>query len=161
MVENSVIDIRIMASIPLMFNHLKWNKHNIMAFMTQSWWRFLGIGDWISMLVTSFECWCPTLMLKDKGCWWRKRHKPSPISQSCRQHPSPSSMLPLRRFHFIWIIPLYLINSEWKQFLVVLSIFHSLVQRFPARTIYSPGQNLLMPKVWFWTSDDWVVFGLD
>ena len=43
-------------------------------------------GDRISILMTSFGCWCPTLMLKYRGCWWRKRPKPSPTSQSCRRH---------------------------------------------------------------------------
>ena len=32
-------------------------------------------------------------MLKDRGCWCKKRQKPSPISQSCRQHiSSPTSV---------------------------------------------------------------------
>ena len=33
------------------------------------------------------------LMLKDRGCWWQNRPKPSPTSQSCRQHiSSPTSV---------------------------------------------------------------------
>ena len=52
--------------------------------MILCWWQFLDVSDRISILVTSFECCCPTLMLKDKWCRWRKRRKPSPTSQSCR-----------------------------------------------------------------------------
>ena len=59
------------------------------SLVTQSWWQFLDVSDRISILVTSFGCWCPTLMLKDRGCWWQKQAKtvlakPSPTSQSCR-----------------------------------------------------------------------------
>ena len=46
---------------------------------------WLYVGDKISILVTSFGCWCPTLMLKDRGCWWQER---SPTSQDYRQHIS-------------------------------------------------------------------------
>ena len=74
-----------------------------------SWWQFLDVSDRISILVTSFGCRWPTLMLKARGCWWQKRPKPSPTSQSCLQHissptsvtniryqhPSPTSMWPL------------------------------------------------------------------
>ena len=43
-------------------------------------------GCWrISILVTSYGCCCPTLMLKDRGCWWQNRPKLSPTSQSCPQ----------------------------------------------------------------------------
>ena len=32
-------------------------------------------------------------MLRDRGCWWQNRPKPSPTSQSCRQHiSSPTSV---------------------------------------------------------------------
>ena len=45
------------------------------------------------MLVTSFGGLCLTLVLKDRGCWWQKRVKPSPISQTCLQHiSSPTSV---------------------------------------------------------------------
>ena len=33
------------------------------------WRQFSGVGDGILILVTSFGCWCPTLMLKDRSCW--------------------------------------------------------------------------------------------
>ena len=52
------------------------------------WWQFSGVGDRISILMTSFWCWCPTLMLKDRECWWQNQPNPSPISLSCRQHIS-------------------------------------------------------------------------
>ena len=35
-----------------------------------SWWRNFDIND-ISE-ITSFECWCSTLMQKDSRCWWPK-----------------------------------------------------------------------------------------
>ena len=61
--------------------------------VTLSWWQFLDDSDRISILVISFGYWCPALMFKDKGCWWQKRPKPSPTSQSCHQHiSSPSSV---------------------------------------------------------------------
>ena len=60
------------------------------------WWIYVDDNFW--MLVKefrywwrSFECWCPTLMLIDRGCWWRKRSKPSPTSQKYRQHISSSA----------------------------------------------------------------------
>ena len=61
------------------------------------WWLYPGdnldVSDRISILVTSFGYWCPTLMLKDRVCWWQKRPKPSPTSQSCHQHiSSPTSV---------------------------------------------------------------------
>ena len=34
--------------------------------VTYSWWQFWIVGDRIKILVTSFECWCPTL--RDRGC---------------------------------------------------------------------------------------------
>ena len=59
--------------------------------VTLCWWQFLGIGDGISKLMSSFEYWCPTLMWK--GYWWRKRPKPSPTSQTCPQPiSSPTSV---------------------------------------------------------------------
>ena len=56
--------------------------------VTLSWWQFLNVSDRISILVTIFGNWCPTLLLKNRGCWWQKRSKPSPTSQSCHQHTS-------------------------------------------------------------------------
>ena len=38
--------------------------------VTLSWWQFLNVSDRISILVTIFGCWCPTLMVKHWGCWW-------------------------------------------------------------------------------------------
>ena len=53
----------------------------------------MHVGDRISILVTSFGCWCPTLMFKDRGCWRQKQPKPSPTSQSCHKHiSSPTSV---------------------------------------------------------------------
>ena len=44
-------------------------------------------------ILPAFGWWCPTLILKDRGCWWQKRPKPSPTSQSCNQHiSSPTSV---------------------------------------------------------------------
>ena len=68
------------------------------------WWH-RDVGDDLWMLVTSFECWCPTLMEKDCGCWWLKRPKPSPTSWNGHQHirlqyPSPTSLLSLLLFYF-------------------------------------------------------------
>ena len=69
--------------------------------MTFCWWQLIDVGVRISILVSSLEYWCPMLTLKDRACWWQKRRKPSPTSQSCRhntfrfQHPSPTSMKPL------------------------------------------------------------------
>ena len=61
--------------------------------MTLSWWQFLDVSDRILILVTSFGCWCLTLLLKDRGGWWQKRAKLSPTSQSCQQHiSSPKSV---------------------------------------------------------------------
>ena len=58
--------------------------------VTLCWWLFSDVGYRILILVTSFGCWCPTLMLKDRRCcvWWQNRPKPSPTSQSRRQHIS-------------------------------------------------------------------------
>ena len=65
-------------------------------------------SDRILILVTSFGCWCPTSMLKDRGCWWRKRPKPSPTSQSCHQHiSSPTSVTNIdvvEKFHNIYLL---------------------------------------------------------
>ena len=43
--------------------------------------------------MTSFVCWWPTPMFKDRGCWCKTRQKLSSTSQSCRQHiSSPTSV---------------------------------------------------------------------
>ena len=61
--------------------------HGEWMLVTLCWRQFL-----VAVLVTSFGCWCPTLMLKYRGCWWRKQ-KQSSTSQSCRQHiSSPTSV---------------------------------------------------------------------
>ena len=62
--------------------------------VTLSWWQFFNVSDGISILVTSFGCWYPTLMFKDRGCWWQKWPKPWPTSQSCPQHISSPTMSP-------------------------------------------------------------------
>ena len=62
------------------------------------WWLYFG--DNFRMFVTEFRywwhlfgCWCPTLMLKYRGCWLQNRPKPSATSQSCRLHISfPTSV---------------------------------------------------------------------
>ena len=56
--------------------------------VTLSWWQFLDVSISISILMTSFGCWCRSLTLKDRGCWRQKRPKPSLTSQSCRKHIS-------------------------------------------------------------------------
>ena len=38
--------------------------------------------------------WCPTLMFKDRECWWQKLPKPSPTSQSCHQLISSPTSVP-------------------------------------------------------------------
>ena len=61
--------------------------------VTLSWWQFLDVSDRISILVTSFVCWWPTPMLKDRGYWCQTRQKLSSTSQSCRQYiSSPTSV---------------------------------------------------------------------
>jgi len=75
---------------------LKWNWELSPTWLlvTLSWWQFLDVGDRISILVASFGDGCPSLMLKDWGCWWQKRSKPSPTSQNCHQHiSSPTSVI--------------------------------------------------------------------
>ena len=53
---------------------------DILMLMTYSCWQFKNVGDRIKILMTSFRCWCRTLMLNDRGCWWAKWLKPSPTS---------------------------------------------------------------------------------
>ena len=48
--------------------------------VTLSRCQFLDVSDRKAILVTSFGCWCPTLMFKDRGYWLQKRPKPSPTS---------------------------------------------------------------------------------
>ena len=61
--------------------------------VTWSWWRFVNIGDCISMLVTSFECWCPKRMSKDSGYRRPKWPEPWLTCYSCPQHIwSPTSL---------------------------------------------------------------------
>ena len=50
---------------------------DIVMLVTYSWWQFKNVGDRFKILVTSFRCWCPTLMLRNRGWWWPKRPKPS------------------------------------------------------------------------------------
>ena len=71
-----------------------WTKSNAVWKLTdrlQSCWWHCDVGDlefktilecWRQNkdLVTSCECWCPTLVLRDRGCWWPKWPKPSPTS---------------------------------------------------------------------------------
>jgi len=50
----------------------KCNKCNIDV-GDRCWRLFLSynqVGDRIKILVTSFGCWCPALMLRYRGCWW-------------------------------------------------------------------------------------------
>ena len=53
------------------------------------WWQVVN-DNW--MLVTL--CWWHLLDVSDRerGCWWRKWPKPSPTSQSCRQHISSPTL---------------------------------------------------------------------
>ena len=53
------------------------------------------VSDRIAILVTSFGCWyiLADRNVKNRGFWRQKRPKPSPTSQSCRQHiSSPTSV---------------------------------------------------------------------
>ena len=75
--------------------HFKVQSHFI--WLQSCWW--LTVGDnfrmlaRIKILVTSLGCWCPTLVLRYRGCWWPKRLKPSPTSENCHQHiSSPTSV---------------------------------------------------------------------
>ena len=44
-------------------------------------------------IIKQKRAWCPTLMFKDRWCWWRKWPKPSPTSNSCLQQiSSPTSV---------------------------------------------------------------------
>ena len=74
------------------FNTEKWYLGRVML-VTKSWRKFSDVGDRISVLVTCFECWCPTFIWKDSGCWWPKWPKRSSTSTSCHQHiSSPTSI---------------------------------------------------------------------
>ena len=65
------------------------------------WWQvdvgdfvlvtILDVSDRISILVTSFGCWCPALMLKDRGCSWQN-HLKIVANKFRLQHLSPTSV---------------------------------------------------------------------
>ena len=79
------------------FKFIRWFQEDFKHLLCLRWCWWLKVGDDLWMLVTSFECWCPTLMEKDCGCWWLKRPKPSPTSWNGHQHirlqyPSPTSL---------------------------------------------------------------------
>ena len=48
------------------------------------WWQFLDVNDRI--MVRSFACCCPTLMLKDRGCWWQNGQTVTNISKLSPTH---------------------------------------------------------------------------
>ena len=57
-----------------------WNWRKSLVGLHRCWWlndgiNFFGVGDRTFILVTSFWCRCPTLILKDSGCWWRKQNR--------------------------------------------------------------------------------------
>ena len=60
--------------------------------VTSGCWRLFA-GDNFRVLVTSFGFSYPTLILKNRECWWRERPKLSPTSHSCRQHISSSTVV--------------------------------------------------------------------
>jgi len=41
---------------------LKWLIGDIVMLVSWRWWQFIDVGYWISMLMTSVECWCRRLM---------------------------------------------------------------------------------------------------
>ena len=96
------------------------NLATYMLMTSGCWWQFSGFGDRISILVTSFGCWCPTLILKDTEYWWQNRPKPSPTSQSRREYiSSPTSVANIdvavwydkyEMIHMIWYGPYYFLN---------------------------------------------------
>ena len=65
---------------------------NVLIFRScqQSNKEISDVFDWISMLVTSFECLRSTIMYKDSGCWWPKWSTPSStssvVTNICHQH---------------------------------------------------------------------------
>ena len=64
---------------------------NIVMLMTYSWWQFKYVDDGIKILVTYFGCWCPTLRLRDRWCWWPK-HLQTVTNTFHLLHLSPTSM---------------------------------------------------------------------
>ena len=74
------------------------------------WWQFLSSDDRISILATSFECWYPKLMLKDRRFHHIFRHIGDENGQNRHQHlkfvanifrlqhPSSTSLLPTKGF---------------------------------------------------------------
>ena len=48
----------------------------------------LSVGDGISILKTPFGCWCLTLKINDRGCWWQKGQNYHQLLNTFRQHIS-------------------------------------------------------------------------
>ena len=48
--------------------------------VTLSCWQFFDVSDRFSILVTSFGCWCPVLMLKDRESSWKNGKNISELS---------------------------------------------------------------------------------
>ena len=110
------------------------------------------VGDWILMLVTSFECWWLTLTLKEVGFWWSK---PSPTSYSCNQHiSSPTFVTNIRMNFTLWlkatIICILEIPLKWLHKPDVKNTFLSIV--FELRTL---GKGTAAPSYQnsIWTFD--------
>ena len=79
----------------------------VTVMLVTSWCWWLTVNDNFRMLATELRSWYPTLMLRDRGCWWPKWPKPSPTSKNCHQHiSSPTSVTnidvarELNQFHF-------------------------------------------------------------
>ena len=98
---------------------------------TLCWWQLLSdeklsgirsvcLDDRFSILATSFECWCPKLMFKDRGCWWRKRPKLAPTSQWCRQHIL--SLTPVTNIDVA-------VGDNYKMMVMVLAILVASIQK--------------------------------
>jgi len=60
--------------------------HFVLLIISQCCWPNFDIDDFFLMLVPDDNV--KTDIIIDTGCWWRKRIKPSPTSQNCRQHIS-------------------------------------------------------------------------
>jgi len=104
--------------------------------VTLCWQQFLSIGDRISTVAKSFECWCSTPMLKYRWCWWRKWPKPSPTSQSCRQHISSPTFvtnidvaLEIRWWisRFLVRIWIWVVVRKLSSWITAISIFKPLI----------------------------------
>ena len=69
---------------------------------------FVAVSDWLSLLVTSFECWCPSVMWKDTykaagRYWWSKWQKPLLTSYCHHQHySSPISVNNIYVVNIVW-----------------------------------------------------------